>query len=128
MMQYKTEKGTVTMDSNVFSMIALETALRREEIFAVTNARGKRIRTRGTGRENLGFIEVGFTEKDDEIDLRIYVILNFGKSIRTVAKEFGREVRESIREITGISVRNLTMVVTGVKSRKIARRELEIIC
>ena len=128
MMQYKTEKGTVTMDSNVFSMIALETALRREEIFAVTNARGKRIRTRGTGRENLGFIEVGFTEKDDEIDLRIYVILNFGKSIRTVAKEFGREVRESIRDITGISVRNLTMVVTGVKSRKIARRELEIIC
>ena len=128
MIQYKTEKGTVLMDSNVFSMITLETALAREEIYAVTNARGKRIRTRGTGRENLGFIEIDYTEKDEEIDLRVYVILNFGKSIRTVAKEFGREVRKNISEITGISVRNLTMVVTGVRSRKIARRELEITC
>ncbi len=128
MMQFQTEKGIVTFDSSIFGMIAMETALAREEIFAVTNARGKVMRPRGTGRESFGFIEVEPTEQADEIDLRICVILNFGKSISTVAGEFGKAVRENIRAVTGISVRNLTMMVTGVKSRKIARRELEIIC
>lgn len=128
MMQYQTEKGSVTFDANVFGMIALETALTREEIYAVTNARGKIIRPRATGRENIGFIEVEPTERENEIDLKIYVILNFGKSISAVAGEFGRAVRENVRTVTGMSVRNLTMMVTGVKSRKIARRELEIRC
>lgn len=128
MIQYKTDKGTVGFDPGVFGMITMETALDREEIYAVTNARGKVIRPRGTGRENYGFIEIEETELEDQIDLKIYVILNFGKSIRTVAEEFGHAVRENVRNITGLSVRNLTMTVTGVKSKKIARRDLEIIC
>ena len=128
MIQYRTEKGTVTLDSDVFSMIAVETALGREEIYAVTNARGKVVRKKGTGREHFGFVEVTPSELENEIDLRIYVILNFGKSIRAVAREFGRELRENVSAVTGMSVRNLTMVVTGVRSRKTARRELEISC
>ena len=128
MIQYKTEKGTVDFDSAVFGMIAMETALSMEEIYAVTNARGKVIRPRSPGKENYSFIEVETTEQEKQIDLRIYVILNFGKSIRAVAVEFGKAIREKVEKITGFPVRNLTMVVTGVKSKKIARRELEIVC
>ena len=58
----------------------------------------------------------------------LYVIMNFGKSISTAAQEFGRAVREQIRSITGVPVGDLTMIVTGVRSKKIARRDLEIKC
>ncbi len=128
MIQYKTDKGTVEFDSAVFGMIAMETALSMEEIYAVTNARGKVIRPRNPGRDNYSFIEIDTTEQEDQIDLKIYVILNFGKSIRAVAMEFGQAIREKVESVTGFPVRNLTMVVTGVKSKKIARRELEIVC
>ena len=128
MMQYQTEKGTVSFEPNVFGMIAMDTALNREEIYAVTNARGKIMHPLKTGRENTGFVEVEPTGRASEIDMKIYVILNFGKSISAVAADFGRAVREKVFALTGVTVRHLTMMVTGVKSRKIARRELEIPC
>ena len=128
MIQYRTEKGMVTFEPQVFGMIALDTAQKREDVYAVSNARGKVIRLRENGRENLSFIEVEPIEQENAIDLRIYVVLSFGKSISTAAQELGRDIRENIKLITGVSVRDLTMIVTGVKSRKIAHRELEIKC
>ncbi len=128
MIQYKNETGTVLFDPQVFAMIAMDTAVQKEEIYAVTNSRGKVIRQKETGKESLNFIEVLPSEESYSVDLRIYVVLNFGKSISATADEFGRLLRERIRMITGVSVGDLTMVVTGVRSRKIARRDLEIQC
>lgn len=128
MIRYQTEKGMVNFEPQVFGMIAMDIALKREEIYAVTNSRGKVIRQKENGRESVNYIEVIPSEHSDGIDLRIYVIMNFGKSISTAAQEFGREVREQIRSITGFPVGDLTMIVTGVRSKKIARRDLEIKC
>ena len=128
MIQYKNETGTVLFDPQVFAMIAMDTAVQKEEIYAVTNSRGKVIRQKENGKESLNFIEVLPSEESYSVDLRIYVVLNFGKSISAAADEFGRLLRERIRMITGVSVGDLTMVVTGVRSRKIARRDLEIQC
>ena len=128
MIQYKNETGTVLFDPQVFAMIAMDTAVQKEEIYAVTNSRGKVIRQKETGKESLNFIEVLPSEESYSVDLRIYVVLNFGKSISATADEFGRLLRERIRMITGVSVGDLTMVGTGVRSRKIARRDLEIQC
>ena len=128
MIRYQTEKGMVILEPQVFALIAMDIALKREEIYAVTNARGKVIRQRENGRENINYIEVTPSEQSDGVDLKIYVIMNFGKSISTAAQEFGRAVREQIRSITGVPVGDLTMIVTGVRSKKIARRDLEIKC
>ena len=76
MIRYQTEKGMVILEPQVFALIAMDIALKREEIYAVTNARGKVIRQRENGRENINYIEVTPSEQSDGVDLKIYVIMN----------------------------------------------------
>ncbi len=128
MIKYKNEKGMIEFEPQVFGMIAMETALDMEGIYAVTNARGKVIRLKEPGREAMNFIEIRKSEEKNGIDIRIYVVTSFGKSISDTAVEYGERTRQRIKEITGVMVNQLTMVVTGVKSKKIARREMEISC
>ena len=128
MIRYKNERGTVELEAQVFGMIAMETALEMEGIYAVTNARGRVIHLKEPGKEAMSFIEVRKSEEKNGIDIRIYVVTSFGKSIKETAEEYGERTRQIIKEITGVMFNQLTLVVTGVKSKKIARREMEISC
>lgn len=128
MIKYENHRGTVDFDQQVFGLIAMDTALRMEEIHAVTNARGKIMRMKDGGRESLNFIEVQETGVENCIDLRMYIVIYFGKSISESVNKLGEALRRRIGEITGMTVRDIYVNVTGVKSRKIARRELEIKC
>ncbi len=126
-MEYENNGGHVTLALPVFARIAVETARSFPEIVMITNAKGKRMRIGRTGRESLNFIEVDVVS-EQQVSVRLCVILRFGRSIKGVAEEFGKRLRENVKELTGFSVSDITLVVTGVKSKNTARRQLEIKC
>ncbi|MGI6205672.1 MAG: Asp23/Gls24 family envelope stress response protein [Anaerovoracaceae bacterium] len=126
MIEYGTERGQVKFSDQVFAMIALEAAKDTDGIYALTNAKGKIMKAKQTGRETLGFIEV--STEEGKVDLRLYGIIIFGNSVSGTAEMLGRKIRNMIGQITGAETGKIIFTLTGVKSRKIARRELDILC
>ncbi|MDD7408333.1 MAG: Asp23/Gls24 family envelope stress response protein [Anaerovoracaceae bacterium] len=126
MIEYETERGQVRFADQIFAMIALEAAKNTEGLYALTNAKGKIMKARQTGRESLGFIEV--SSDSGAVDLRLYGIIRFGSSISGTAEILGRKIRSMIKDITGAETGRIMFTLTGVKSKKIARRELDILC
>ncbi len=52
--------------------------------------------------------------------------MRFGTSISGITREFARKLREETGLITGVSVDTVITVVTGVISKNIAKRNLEL--
>ncbi|MDD6255598.1 MAG: Asp23/Gls24 family envelope stress response protein [Eubacteriales bacterium] len=126
MIEYDTEHGQVRFGDQIFAMIALEAAHENNSIYALTNAKGKIIKPDQTGRGALSYIEV--STDDGAVNLRIYGIIRFGSSISGTAEILGRRIRSMIWNITGAKTGKIVFTLTGVKSRKVARRELDILC
>lgn len=64
--------------------------------------------------------------ENGQLFLKLYVILRFGLSIKQVTGELIQSLKEIIRENTAIPVKEITIVVTGVMSRQVARRNIKI--
>lgn len=70
------------------------------------------------------------TEKSfdgESVDLTFSVIVKFGTSIRSLTDVLGDDIAEKIQQKLGQKPRQITIRITGVKSRQIARRNLEVI-
>ena len=59
--------------------------------------------------------------------LRFCVVVKFGVSIRTVTKELADEIAAMTKELTGIYPREITILIAGVRSKNIARRNLKVV-
>lgn len=125
MIHYDNGKGEIVLGKNVAARIVTETARSLGGRVLFSSQKGKLLKVGNSGREHLNFIEVEENEKG-ELDIRFYVVIRFGTSIRSLAHELGPAIRENVRKITGKEVGSLNMTITGVKSKKIGRRHLEI--
>lgn len=125
---YENSRGTVDFSRPVFAMIAFETAIDQDGIYAVTNTRGRPMWPRMKGNDSLSYVDVSMNENKSAINIKIYVVMRFGTSISRTAHRYSMAARKRIREVTGVEVDELVVAVTGVKSRKITPAELEISC
>lgn len=62
----------------------------------------------------------------DGIDLRVFVVLKFGTSIKETTTRLIGDIRATIMEATGIYTENISIVITGMISQKLAPRHIEI--
>lgn len=119
--------GEVSIAETAIARVVAETA-RDPEFrgkFFFASPTGKIVKIGGTGREALSFIDVDEGE-DGKVNIHIYAVIKFGTSIKAVTEELGRRIRINVPMVTGCEVDHLLLSVTGMKSKKIARRELEI--
>ncbi|MBR2779796.1 MAG: Asp23/Gls24 family envelope stress response protein [Firmicutes bacterium] len=125
MIHFENERGGISLTENVVARVVTETARSFGGRILFSNQRGKLLKVGNTGKEHLSFIQVEETE-DGKVDIRFYVVIRFGTSIHSLEKELGPAIRENVRKVTGLEVNALAMTITGVKSKKIGRRQLEI--
>ncbi|MCI8283666.1 MAG: Asp23/Gls24 family envelope stress response protein [Firmicutes bacterium] len=128
MIKYSTESGKVGINGSVFARIAVETAKGYSDRIILTNQKGKPIKVGTGGRESLNFIEVVNEKNGRAVTLRVYMIVRFGVSISRLARKYADSLKSEIKVVTGIDTEKIIICVTGVKSKKIAKRELEIVC
>lgn len=128
MIKYSTESGKVGINGSVFARIAVETAKGYSDRIILTNQKGKPVKTGTGGRESLNFIEVVNGKNGRTVTLKVYMIVRFGVSISRLVRQYADNLKSEIKAVTGIEAECVTVCVTGVKSKKIARRELEIVC
>ena len=61
------------------------------------------------------------------MDLAFSVIVKFGTSIRSLTDALGDDIANQLEKKLGQKPRQIVIRITGVKSRQIARRNLEVI-
>jgi len=74
--------------------------------------------------EEVGSIEV--TDTEESIRIKVYVVLQFGASIRKTTASIIKYIYEHTEKIMGVKPEKVTVVVTGILSKNIARRHIEV--
>ena len=74
--------------------------------------------------EEAGGIEV--TETESGMEIKVYVVIRFGNSIKNVTENIIDSIYENMEKIMGIRPAKVTVVVTGTLSKNIAKRHIEV--
>ena len=133
MVKYTNKLGKVGFDPTVFAAIAVDTAIGFYGRMFFTNPKGRPVKLGNVGKEKagsdkLGFINVTENKKNNTVNVEVFLILKFGTSISWFTKEFARRLRIEAEEITGITVDEVIINITGIRSRRTTKRELRILC
>lgn len=128
MIKYLNKYGKVGLDESVFAAIAVETAMGFSGRVFLTNQKGKIIKESAAAGEKYSFINVTESKAQDSIELEIFVILKFGTSISWFTREYARRLRLEAESITGVTINKVIINITGIRSKRTARRELRVVC
>ena len=72
------------------------------------------------------FSEIEIELNDGKLDINMYIVLKLGSSIKTVTGKLIEDIRTSIKDAVDLEVNELTVTVTGMMSKKIAPRHIEV--
>ena len=116
MVKYTDKMGKIGFDPSVFAAIAADTAMGFYGRVFFTTPKGRPVKLSGSGTEKLNFINVTENKNNNTVNVEVFMILKFGTSISWFTKEYARRLRIESEEITGI------------RSKRTAKRELRILC
>jgi uncharacterized alkaline shock family protein YloU len=75
--------------------------------------------------DDVSFLDL--KREEGVMEMTLYVVVKFGAGIRRAATEISESSRDEIARITGLSVDKVTVVVTGVLSKNLSKRHIEVI-
>lgn len=126
MITVETDMGKITISKSVIGNIVMD---------VVASFDGKVILSDSKGRVHKFILKLGPKEESDNIqvektadgiDLRVFVVLRFGAGIRKTTAQLIEALRTEIKEGCGIDANNISIVITGMISKKIAPRHIEV--
>ncbi len=120
---YNGEEGNIYISRVVIGRILENVILQFEGKVFISNHKGK------ISKRNLrnGFADdMEITFKNNETDIKVYIIINFGTSIAKVTNAIIEEAQEKIKKYTGIEVNSISLIVKGMQSKQIAKRNIEV--
>lgn len=121
-----TDLGTISVSKSVIRSMILEIIDSFDGKVILSNPKGKipkfpyYIGTPNDAEQ----IEIELTEVG--LQIRVHVILKFGTSIKRTTRLIIDEIRSTVKERTGVSINKVTILVTGMMSKKIAPRHIEV--
>lgn len=126
MITVDTDLGTITVTKWVIGKIILDIVEEFEGKVIISNHKGKvpGIVSKISGMDEINTMELDMTEEG--LDIRIFVVLRFGTSITRTTNLLVDTIHERIKELTGIAPNSVAVVVTGMISKNIAPRHIEV--
>lgn len=115
MFDIETKMGKIHFSQSIVSKIAAK---------AVEDCRGKALLQNYKGGINAASVELIRHEEDYE--LKIYIVIKFGTSIKQTTSQIIDSIYENTEKILGKKPQKVTVIVTGVMSRNIAKRNIEV--
>lgn len=121
-----TDLGTITVTRWVIGKIILDVVEEFEGKVIISNYKGKvpGIVSKIGGMDEVNTMEINMTEQG--LDIRIFVVLRFGTSITRSTNLLVDTIHERIKALTGIAPNSVAVVVTGMISKHIAPRYIEV--
>lgn len=76
------------------------------------------------GMDESSPMDIAMTESG--LDIKVFVVLRFGTSITQVTNYLVDEIHNKVKEMTGMEPNSVAVVVTGMISKNIAPRHIEV--
>ena len=86
---------------------------------ALANYKGKYMSVVPSGTHSI-------VETDEGIDIVVYIVMDFGASIGKYSKQMLEYIYDTVEEVMGKRPHSVKIIVTGIRSRDIAKRHIEI--
>jgi len=120
----ETSKGNISITKNVIGRIVMQSVKTFQGKVAISNHKG---RVKKAISSNSVINDMDITMGEHGLDLRIYVVINFGTSIGDVTNTLIEEIYTRVKELTGIEPGSVAVVVAGMALKKqTARRNIEV--
>ncbi|WP_027398515.1 Asp23/Gls24 family envelope stress response protein [Anaerovorax odorimutans] len=122
----ETSDGNISIEKVVVGRIITQTVDSFHGKVLLSNHKGK---SRGIvakigGIDDINYMDIELGEEG--LDIKIYVVIKFGTSIKTVTKLLIQEIKKNIEEYASIKVNSVSIIVAGMVSKQIARRNIEV--
>ncbi len=125
----KTSKGSISMEKTVIGKIIVEVVDQLGGKAVLSNKNGKvtgSIARIGGLLEEKNHIEITMNEDEKSMDIRVYVVIRFGSSISMVTETLIAEIKRQVEYHTDIEVNSVAIMVTGMISKNISKRNIEV--
>lgn len=116
----KTEWGEITISQSVFGKIVTEAAEPFGNRLQLCNAKGKSVSSSDSG----SFLEI--SEENGRPVLKVYVLIRFGAGITRITKGMIETIGERTEALLGVSPESISVIVKGVFSKNVAKRNIEV--
>ncbi|NLY81586.1 MAG: hypothetical protein GX078_02240 [Clostridiales bacterium] len=122
------EYGEISINNSAIEKIVINNLLKMKYAFFPTNKRGKLIMTKGLRTkitDYVGAVEV--SEYQGRLFIKIYYIIKFGESITLESNKLFDLIEKDLTNIGLKLPEQIIAKITGVMSKNIAKRELEVV-
>lgn len=131
MFDIETKLGNIHFSHSIINKIVMEAVEGSEGKAMIHNYKGKykNVVPDLASKINLydeeaGSIEV--TETEEGLEIKVYVVLRFGASIKETTVRIIKHIYADVEKIMGARPAKVTVVITGILSKNIARRHIEV--
>lgn len=127
-MFYKIESqfGHISFEKAVIGKIVIETVASFGGKIVLANKKKKMpgFVAKIGGKEDAATME--FTWGENGLDIRIFIMIRFGNSISRTTERLIQMVKSGVEEQMDVQVNSVAVVVTGMFSKQIAARNIEV--
>ena len=121
-----TQYGSIKISENAVHKIVETTLAKYKGKLYLTNSKGKRMsRVYKSVRGNQAS-DVQVTVENGKVTICTYLIIKFGMSIKETTEQLAEELREAYKDALGVDPWKIKIVITGVMSKKLAKRNVEV--
>lgn len=121
------EYGTITINLNAIRQLIFATLQTYSGKLYLTNSKGKQkmniYKNEDIGNPNDIDVEI----MDEDVDIKIYMIMRFGVIIKKTSEKIMDAIAEQLELALGHKPKRITIYITGVFSKKIAKRDIKVI-
>lgn len=127
-MLYKeeTQNGSIVIEKAVFAKIIAETVMQFNGKVVISNYKNKAT----TFVAKIGVMDeinnMDITVGEKGLDIKLYILVKFGTSISMVTNTLINDIHDRIYEFTSIEPNSVAVVVTGMISKNIVKRNIEV--
>ncbi|PKM84993.1 MAG: hypothetical protein CVU86_04455 [Firmicutes bacterium HGW-Firmicutes-11] len=122
----ETELGSIIVREEIIGKIVAESVLSFGGRVMITNHKGKVVKL----RNRHGFLDatdhIEITSGEKGLDLRVFIAIKFGTSIGGVTEQMIHDIKQEIEDCAGMEANSIAIVVTGLLSRQMTKRNIEV--
>lgn len=120
------ELGSINLDKHVVEKIVKFTTKDFPGIICLTNSKGQNRNMMNFLHKDRDSYLIEVKKSGLDIHIKLNVILKFGVSINHVSHELIKHIKDNIYKATGTLPSTVSICIKGIKSKKLAKRNIEI--
>ena len=122
----ETEDGYITIEKNVIGKIIIEEVKNFDGKILIANHKGRvpGIVSKIGGLDDISHLEIMMGPKG--LDVRVYIVIRLGSSIGRLTNQLIDGIQYKIKELTAIEANSVAVIVTGIISKQLAKRNIEV--